>query len=241
MKWLKENIHTIEKGSAIRRSLSDFLRLLSLFSVCKDICKRSGNGTALAPIAHLTVFPSGCAAATGPLFALLAGCAGLALGFGKKCLDGKIHLLLFNVECNYLCIYFVAYVKHACGSFYSIVAYLRYVNETVDAFFNLNECTEGYEPYNLAVNNVADCILFGCKVPGLGLKLLITYGNLLVLFVNFENEEVVSFAYLQNIGNVLNTRPGEVGDVCKAVETVYGNERAEGGYPSTLPSTVSPT
>ena len=76
------------------------------------------------------------------------------------------------------------------------MTYLRNVNETVDSLLNLYKCSERNDSNNLSVNNVAYSILFSCKIPRLGLELLVAYRNFLVLFIYLQNKEVIRLAYL---------------------------------------------
>ena len=104
------------------------------------------------------------------------------------------------------------------------------MNEAVDALFNFYESTERHDPYYLTVDHVAHRILFRSKLPRLTLELLVAYGNLFVLFVYFENEELICLTDLEHVGNCRNGRPGKVGDVRETVETVHGNKGAEIGH-----------
>ena len=164
-------------------------------------------------------------------FTLCLFSAGLSFLLGKKCLDGKVHLLCFAVESNNLSFDFFAYAENGCGSFNSLMADLGYVYKTVDALFNLYECAERYNPYDLALYDVAYVILVSGKLPRLGLKLLVADGNLLVFPVNLENLEVIYAADLKHVGYFLGARPAEVGDVRKTIETAYGYECTERGCP----------
>ena len=105
------------------------------------------------------------------------------------------------------------------------------MNKSVNSLFNLNEYAERHNSYNFTVNYVADVVFTVSQIPRLGLKLFITDWNFLVFVVDFKNDKFVNFTDFQNIGHIFRTSPAEVGNMSKAVKTVYGHKRAETGRP----------
>src|SRR5699024_785495 len=102
-------------------------------------------------------------------------------------------------------------------------------NETVDALFKLNKRTEGNDADDLAVYDIAFGIALSRGVPRTGLELFVADGNFLVFAINLEDLELIALANLKNVRDFLHARPGQIGNVRKAIEAVDGNECTEGG------------
>ena len=104
---------------------------------------------------------------------------------------------------------------------------LRNVNKSVDSLFNLNERAETYNSYDFTFYGFADRILIGGKLPGLRLKLFISERNLLGFLIAFQHFEFILLTDFKNVGRSFSVGPTKVGNMSKAIESVYVYKRAE--------------
>ena len=101
------------------------------------------------------------------------------------------------------------------------------MHETLNARSDLNERAERHERRDLAGNDRSHGMLFDGSVERMLLELLVAKGDLALLSVGLENDEVILLADVKDVLDGLELHPGNVADVHKAIVTVHADECAK--------------
>ena len=112
-------------------------------------------------------------------------------GIFLELLDTEAHLTLVAVEGEHNGFHFVAYLHEVlCAAQVLAPRHFAYVDQTLYAGSDFNECTVVGHNDNLAVNLVANLDGLGQCIPGMGHKLLQTEGDTLLLVVEVEDNHI---------------------------------------------------
>ena len=107
-------------------------------------------------------------------------------------------------------------------------AHFAHVDQTFYAGSNLHECAIVGHNHNFAFDFVADLDLGSQSIPGMGLKLLETEGDALLLVVEVEDNHIKLLVELYNLLGMAYAAPGKVGDVDKTIDTAQVDEHTVG-------------
>ncbi len=142
-------------------------------------------------------------------------------------LDTQTHLALCAVESKDNGIYLVAYFQEVVsGTEVLAPAHLAYVNETLYAFCDLNECTVVSHYDYLTVYFVAYFQVRIQCIPWMRSQLLQAQSDTFLLLVEVKNNNVDLLVELYELVRVVNATPAEVGDMDKTVNTTEVDEYA---------------
>ena len=151
-------------------ALTSVLSALALIAIATVIVVSRSVRT----LASLSAFES-LASLSGSVLSLL-----LRLGC-EQSTYGKTYTLFLGIDFENLSRNFLTEAENILNLFNSAVSNLRYVNQTVDRRLELYECAKRSDAYYLARYLFPYDILLSRQIPGLGLELLITEGNFLLL------------------------------------------------------------
>ena len=101
------------------------------------------------------------------------------------------------------------------------------MNQTVDRRLELYECAKRSDAYYLARYLFPYDILLSRQIPGLGLELLITEGNFLLLGVYVQNLNFDLLILRENVARVLDAYPAYICNMQQTVYAAYIYKRAE--------------
>ena len=110
------------------------------------------------------------------------------LSFLKKSLYREAYVSLFLVNCRYLNVNNLTYLKNVRGLAYLFKRDLRDVDKSVNAVNYLCKCAEGHKAYYLNRDNVAYLIVCGEDVPRVSILGLVSERNSLLFCVEFLDE-----------------------------------------------------
>jgi hypothetical protein len=103
------------------------------------------------------------------------------------------------------------------------------MDETLYAGSDFNKCSVFSHDNYAAIDFIADFELFAECVPWMGLELLETKCDALLLVVEVENNDIEFLVELHNLFGMAYAAPGEVGDVNETVYAAKVDENAVGG------------
>ncbi len=101
------------------------------------------------------------------------------------------------------------------------------VHEPLDAVEDLHKRPEGDHLGDVALELVADVVSVDDALPGILLGLLEAQRDALTLTVDVEHLDADRVADREDLGRMVDVRPGQLGDVNQAVDPVEVDERAE--------------
>ncbi len=132
---------------------------------------------------------------------------------------------------------FLTDVDHFAGIFDAFIGQLGDVDEAFDAIFHFGKGAEVGELGDLGVDNFARGIALGQGLPRIGLQLLDTQGESLVLNIDVEDDGLHLFAHFvegRGVSDLL--RPTDVTDVYQSVDAFLdADEDTEVGDVANLP------
>ena len=139
-------------------------------------------------------------------------------GVFHELLDAERHLAVGAVEREDDGFDFVAYLEEVLSRAQVLApAHFADVDEAFYARSNLNECTVVGHDNHLALYLVAGLEVGIESVPGMGLELLETEGDALLLVVEVEDNDIELLVELDNLAGIADAAPREVGDMDEAV------------------------
>ncbi len=142
-------------------------------------------------------------------------------------LDTEAHLTLSAVESEDNSIYLVANLQEVVsGTEVLAPAHLRYVNKTLNAFCDLNECSVISHYDYLTVNLVAYFEVRIKRIPRVRSQLLETERDTFLLLIEVEDNDVDLLVELQQLVRVVYAAPAEVGNMNETVHTTEVDEYA---------------
>ena len=144
--------------------------------------------------------------------------------------DRKANLVLLVVDSNDLSIDLLTYLENLGGVSDALVSDLRDVDKSVDLGNDLSECSEGSDAYYGNVCNVADSELIVEDLPGVGVLGLAAERDALLFNVERLNEYFDRIANLNYLRGILDSRPGELGNVNHTVNSAEIYEYAVSSY-----------
>src|ERR1700752_2990563 len=98
------------------------------------------------------------------------------------------------------------------------------MDQSLDAFFDLNERTVGHETDDLALDLLTDREALFDTIPRIGLHLLDAEGNAFLFLIDIENLNFHVLADLEHLAGMSQPGPRHVGDVQEAVDAVEIDE-----------------
>lgn len=142
-------------------------------------------------------------------------------------LDAEGHLAVFAVESEDDCFDFVTdFHEVLSGAQVLAPGHFADVDEAFDTGGDFYKCAVVGHNDNFAFDLIANFEIGVEGIPRMGLELLETEGDALLLVVKVENNDVEFLVELYDFGGVCNASPGEVGDVDKAVDAAQVDECA---------------
>ena len=85
-----------------------------------------------------------------------------------------------------------------------LIRYLRDMNQTINAIFQLNKCAEGGNLGYITLNNLTDCKT-GCNcIPRIITGLFQTKADTLITRINLKHNSINLLALLQNLARMVN-------------------------------------
>ena len=144
---------------------------------------------------------------------------------GSKLLHTERHLASLAVQGEDLSLNFVTDLEEVlCGVETGAPRHLRDMDKTFDAGFDLDECAVVGDENNLSGDLVANLEVGIQVVPRMRGELLETKSNPLLLIVEVENDHLDLLAERDDLLGVVDTAPGEIGDVDETVHSAKVHE-----------------
>ena len=151
-------------------------------------------------------------------------------GILLELLDTEAHLALLAVEGENYGFNLVAYLHEVLSAAEVLApAHFAYVDQAFYARSHFDECAVVGHNDNFTLDFVADLDFGSESVPGMGLELLETEGDTLLLVVEVEDNDVELLVELNNLFGMAYAAPGKVGDVDETVDAAQVDEYAVGG------------
>ena len=140
-------------------------------------------------------------------------------------LDAKAHLALSAVESQDNCLYLVTYL-HEVLSRTQVLAprHLRYVDQALYTWSNLNECTIVSHNHYLTLHVITYLEVLVEGIPWMWSELLQTESDTLLLLIEVEDNNVDLLVERYNLVWIAYAAPREVCDVDQTVNTAEVNE-----------------
>ena len=140
-------------------------------------------------------------------------------------LDAEAHLTLVAVECEDDCFDFVADFEEFLSAAEVLAPrHFAYVDKTLYAGSDFEECAVVSHDNNLALNLVTNFEVGIESIPGVGKELLETESNAFFLVVEIEDNDIEFLVELYDFAGMIYAAPAEVGDVDKTVDTAKVDE-----------------
>ena len=106
---------------------------------------------------------------------------------------------------------------------------LAYVNKSVNAGNDLRKSAEGHKAYDLDVRGIADLILVVENEPRIGILGLVSERDSALLAVDRLYEHLDNIADLDDLGGMMDSSPGKLGEMYHSVNAAEVNECAVRG------------
>ena len=150
---------------------------------------------------------------------------------GGELLDAERHLPLLTVEGEDNRFHLVAYLHEVlCRTQVLVPRHLRYVDETLYAGCDFDECAVVVHHHDLALHHVAHLEVRVERFPRMGRELLEAEGDTFLRVVEVEDDHVEFLVELYDLLRMVHAAPAEVGDMDKSVYAAQVDEYAVGGY-----------
>ena len=149
---------------------------------------------------------------------------------GLSLLEPQRDFLLFLVDTQHNHLYFVteiyklARMRKALGP-----AHLTDMHKTLNTIFKPHENTIAHYIYNFALDRCPDRITMFDILPGAGCLLLEAQRNLLVLFIDTDNNTFDLLIELDNFRWMRYSAPAQIGNMQQTVQASQVHEHAEIG------------